>query len=185
MLAESWLRRPLSDDNAPEELIVRYLGAFGPASVRDVQQWSGLTKLRAVMEALRPQLRVFRNESGTELFDLPDAPLPGAETPAPVRFLPEYDNLILAYADRTRVISDANRLRITLKNGIAATVLVNGMVAGRWRVERTRGVATLVVESFTRFTKQDRLELHEEGARLLDFTDADATTRDVRVTAAS
>jgi hypothetical protein len=171
VMAESWLRRPLSSDRSPEELILRYLGAFGPATVSDVQSWSGLTGLRPHVHALRSRLEVLRDESGNELFELPGAPRPDAETPAPVRFLPEYDNLIVAYADRTRVISDENRKRISAPNGLLATVLVNGVVAGRWKIARERGSALLEIAPFTRISKKDRAELVEEGMRLLAFTD--------------
>jgi hypothetical protein len=179
-LAESWLRRPISADTAPEELIVRYLGAFGPASVADVQAWSGLTGLRAAIEALRPQLRVFRDEAGKELFDLPDAPLPDADTPVPPRFLPEYDNTLLAHADRTRVVSDANRARIWATNGMLATLLVDGMVAGRWKITRDSKSAVLEIEPFARLSKSERTAVSEEAMSLLAFTDEDLAGRDVR-----
>jgi hypothetical protein len=180
ILAESWLRKPMSSDCAPEELIVRYLAAFGPATVSDIQAWSGLTGLRASVNALRPQLEVLRDESGRELFDVPDAPRPDPDTPAPVRFLPEYDNLLVAYADRTRMISDENRKRISAPNGLLASVLVDGTVAARWKIERERGSASLAIVPFTRIAKKDRLALQEEGMRLLSFTDPEGATHDVR-----
>jgi hypothetical protein len=180
ILAETWLRRPMSSDRSPEELIVRYLGSFGPATVNDIQEWSGLTGLRAHVEALRPQLEVLRDETGRELFDVPGAPRPDPDTPAPVRFLPEYDNLIVAYKDRTRVISDENRKRVSTKNGLLATLLVDGMAAGVWKVERERGKASLVIDPFVRISKQDKLALCEEGMRLLAFTDPGGMTHDVR-----
>ncbi|MDB4881822.1 MAG: hypothetical protein JWL95_588 [Gemmatimonadetes bacterium] len=180
MLAESWLDRPMSSDSAPEELIIRYLGAFGPATVNDIQAWSGLTGLRAAVHALRPQLELFHDEAGKELFDIPDAPRPDPDTPAPVRFLPEYDNLIVAYADRTRVISDGDRKRIAAPNGLLATLLVDGVVAGRWRIVRERGSASLEIVPFTRIAKPDRLALSEEGMRLLAFADSDGARHDVR-----
>lgn len=181
VLAESWLRRPMSSDESPEELIVRYLGGFGPATVNDIQEWSGLTGLKAAVHALRPQLEVMHDEHGRELFDLPDAPRPDPDTPAPVRFLPEYDNLILAYADRTRMISDENRKRIWTPNGMLATVLVDGTVAGRWKIVRERGTASLVVEPFARLTRRDKQALAAEALALLAFTDPDGAAHDVRV----
>ncbi|HEV7993992.1 MAG TPA: winged helix DNA-binding domain-containing protein [Gemmatimonadaceae bacterium] len=179
-LAESWLRRPMSTDASPEELIVRYLGAFGPASVADVQMWSGLTGLRTPIEALRSQLRIFRDETGKELFDVPDGPLPDADTPVRPLFLPEYDNTLLAHADRTRVVSDANRKRIWTTNGALASLLVDGVVAGRWKIVRERTSAILEIEAFGRLAKIDRAAVAEEGMRLLAFTDGDDVSHDVR-----
>src|SRR3712207_4704511 len=121
-------------------MVVRYLGAFGPATVKDAQTWSGLTRLGEVIERLRGRLRIFRDESGRELFDVPDAPMPDSDTPAPPRFLPEFDNLILSHADRTRVIAEGYRKAIASKNGmVPATFLVDGFVQGTWKTERTRG----------------------------------------------
>ena len=167
---EAWLGRRLDLDPAPDEMMVRYLGSFGPASVKDAQTWSGLTRLREVFERLRPRLRTFSDQGGTELFDLPDAPRPTSDVPAPVRFVAAFDNLILSHADRTRVIAAEHRKAIASKNGLVpATFLVDGFVSGTWKVTRERGGATLLITPFEHLLKQDREALGEEGERLLEF----------------
>jgi hypothetical protein len=168
--AEAWLGRPLKSDSSLEEMVSRYLGAFGPATVKDVQAWSGLSRLGEVVERLRPRLLSFRDERGKELFDLPDVPRSDPDTPAPPRFLPTFDNLILSHADRTRVIADEYRRAIASKNGmVPATFLVDGFVRGTWKTERTRGRSTLLIEPFEALAKQDRDDLAEEGERLIWF----------------
>ena len=180
-LAESWLGTPLSHEANLEALIVRYLAEFGPATPGDVQQWSGLPGIRLVLEALRPRLVLFHDERGRTLFDLPDAPRP-EEPPAPPRFLPEFDNLVLSHADRTRVLDDEHRrLVLGAKNGrIPATFLVDGWVAGTWRVERRKQVATLAFTPFDPLTKSAAAALAEEGDALLRFLEEDAGTFEVR-----
>jgi hypothetical protein len=168
--AEAWLGRPLDPASSLEEAVLRYFGAFGPATVKDVQTWSGLTQLGEVIERVRPRLRTFRDERGKELFDLPEASRPDPDSPAPPRFLPEFDNLILSHADRTRVIADEYRKAIASKNGmVPATFLVDGFVQGTWKTERTRGRATLVIDPFGPLAKENRDALAEEGERLIRF----------------
>lgn len=170
---ESWLGRPVSPEPWIETVLLRYLGAFGPASVMDAQSWSGLTRLGEVMERLRPQLRVFRSEGGRELFDLPDAPRPDPELPLPARFVAEYDNLVLSHADRTRVLSDATRKLIASRNGqVPGTVLLDGEVRGVWKLEQPRKAAvTLTVTPFHRkLSGEEERELVTEGERLMAFS---------------
>jgi hypothetical protein len=178
---EAWLDRPLDSDSSLDEMVMRYLGAFGPATIRDVQTWSGMTRLGKVTERLRSRLRTFRDEHGNELFDLPDAPRPEPYTTTQARFLPEFDNLILSHADRTRVIADDYRKLIASKNGmVPATVLVDGFVRGTWKTERTRGQAMLMIEPFESLSKEDRDALSEEGERLIRFAEEDAEAFGVR-----
>lgn len=168
--AETWLGRPLVESSDPGELFRRYLAAFGPASVRDAQAWSGLTGLQVVAERLRPELLTFRDEQGRELFDLADAPRPDPETPVPVRFLPEFDNALLSHADRTRIIADEHKPRVFTVNGIIrGTVLVAGFVGGTWKLRRERAGVSVEIEPFTETTAAQRREISDEGARLLAF----------------
>jgi hypothetical protein len=178
--AESWLGRPLDRGASLDDLVTRYLAAFGPASVRDVQAWSGLTRLREVADRLRPRLRTFRDENGTELLDLPDAPRPDPETPAPARLIAEFDNLILSHADRSRVISEDDRGRLYTRNGVfPGTVLVNGFVAGMWRIDRSAGAAALTLEPFGKISGEHRAAVAGEGERLLAFA-APGAAHDIR-----
>jgi hypothetical protein len=180
-VAETWIGRRIAAKPDPRTLVLRYLAAFGPATVADAQTWSGLRGLKEAFEALRPKLRVFRDERGRELFDLPRAPRPPAETPAPIRFLPDYDNLLLSHADRARVISDAHRARVATSNlRVLATFLVDGMVSGVWRIERGKTAAALVLDPFGPLSRRQRAELIEEGTALVRFVESDAPAAEVR-----
>jgi hypothetical protein len=174
--AESWLGRPLDPQPSLTGLVRRYLAAFGPATIADIQAWSGLTRLREPVAQLGGELRTFRDETGRELFDLPGAPRPAPDTPAPVRLGAEFDNLVLSHADRTRIISEEDRGRMLTPNGIfPGTVLLDGFVAGMWRITRTSGTAALVIEMFQdRVSAADREAITSEGSRMLDFADPDA-----------
>ena len=181
-LADRWLSKKVSTSaSRPEALVLRYLAAFGPATPADAQAWSGLPALREVFDSLRPSLVTFRDERKRELFDLPDAARPDEDTEAPVRFIPDFDNLVLSHDDRSRIMADAHRSRITLKNlQVRATFLVDGMVAGTWKSERKRAVAVLVIEPFGSIPKRAKAALEEEGDALLAFLEEDAGQREVR-----
>ncbi len=179
--AESWLPSANHNPGSLDSMVTRYLAAFGPASVKDVRAWSGLTGLGEVMDRLRPSLRAFRDERGTELFDLPGAPRPDPDRPAPVRLVAEFDNLALAHADRTRIITDENRKRLFTRNGIfPGTVLVGGFAVGMWRISRGRGTAALTVEMFEPIRSRDRDAITREGERLLVFAAPKAEDHDIR-----
>jgi Winged helix DNA-binding domain len=185
--ADHWLgpeARPDSADPAhPEEetpagLVTRYLGAFGPATARDVTAWSGLTGMSAVLEQLRPSLVTFRDDQGTELFDLPSAPRPDGETRAPVRLAAEFDNLMLSHADRSRVVHPANLRRFYTINGVfPGSVLIDGFVAGMWRLARSKSAATLTVELFG--VARERDQVAREAERMLAFC-APGSAHDIR-----
>lgn len=170
--AEAWLGRPLAaEEDGPRRLIPRYLAAFGPAGAKDILKWSGLSGMRAIQqafEALRPELVTFRDEQGAELFDLPDAPRPAAETMAPVRILPAFDNLLVAYADRERIIARADVGHVYSNNGyLMATVLVDGFVRGVWKIERRATGSVLLIETFGPLPSATRADLLDEGERLV------------------
>ncbi|MFC3574530.1 winged helix DNA-binding domain-containing protein [Streptomyces yaanensis] len=161
--AEHWLGRPAEPAPTPDDTVLRYLAAYGPASVKDMQTWAGLTRLREAFERLRPELVTFRDENGVELFDLPDAPRPDPDTPAPPRFLPEFDNLLLSHADRTRVVPPDLKGRSWAGNQAYRTLLVDGFLAGVWKLEED----ALVIEPFGDLTAAQREEVTAEGERML------------------
>jgi hypothetical protein len=177
--AASWLGRPFATSPSLDDVVVRYFGAFGPATVADVAAWSRLTGLREVVERLRPRLQTFRDERGRELFDLPGAPRPGPDVPAPVRFLPEYDNLLLSHADRSRFAAPGRRELLSRVTGrVNGSVLVDGTVAALWQLERAR-----LVVSHAPLAKRAAASVAAEGRRFVRFVAPDV--RDVRLVAIS
>ncbi|MGP3964083.1 winged helix DNA-binding domain-containing protein [Nonomuraea sp. 3N208] len=163
-LAEEWLGRPLDGTVPIERLVERYLAAYGPASVMDVQMWSGLTRLRAVVEGM-PHLRKYQDAEGQVLYDVPDAPLAEEDVPAPVRFLPWFDNLIVAYADRGRLMTAEQRKAVCVGAVIYPTFLVDGTVGGMWDLKG----GVLTVEPFHPLSDGVMEELAAEAARLMAF----------------
>ena len=182
---EAWLGRPLGKERSPDAMILRYLKAFGPASVGDARTWSGLTALSEVFERLRPRLRTFRDERGRELFDVPDGPLPDPETPAPVRFLPVYDNIVLSHADRTRIVRAFDAKGLGYAEGVNfSSILIDGFVGATWTLKRDAKAATLCIVLVDRLPKRVRAAVEDEGARLLSFVAGEATYRNVLVSEA-
>ncbi|HEX7136879.1 MAG TPA: winged helix DNA-binding domain-containing protein [Vicinamibacterales bacterium] len=173
---KAWLGRSLADSSTPDRVILRYLAAFGPASVADIQAWSGLPGLRGDVDRLRPRLRVHCDERGRELFDVPEGRLSRATVPAPARFLPEYDNVLVAYADRSRIIPPEHQERVMRQLG-RPPVLVDGFVRGFWRVSLKGTAATLEIRAFDGVARRRRGDLESEGLRLLRFVAGDATPR--------
>jgi winged helix DNA-binding protein len=177
---EAWLGRPLAKDRSPDAMMLRYLAAFGPATAADARTWSGLSGLSAVFERLRPRLRTFRDERGRELFDVPDAPLPDPVTPAPVRFLPVYDNIVLSHADRARIVRPFDPKLLGYMEGVNfSSVLIDGFVGATWTLKRDPKRATLRIALIDKLPKRQRAAVEDEGTRLLAFIAAEAPTHKV------
>jgi hypothetical protein len=166
---ESWVDRPLGSVTEHDDLVLRYLRAFGPASTKDFASWSRLTGVKAAFDRLRPHLRVDHDENGVELFDLPDAPIADPGVRVPVRFLPEYDNVLLGHADRTRILDDRARSFLSRENGYWPFVLVDGDVRATW----SRRDRTITVAPFDDLTSAERDAVIDEGRRLATALDAD------------
>lgn len=176
--ADAWLGGPLDAETSADDAILRYLRAFGPATSSDIRTWSWLTGVRAVLERLQPHLRTFRDAAGRELFDDAGGVIADPGVPAPVRFLPQYDNVFLSHADRSRI----NGGRAWgLDFGGKGAILVDGFLEGAWRVRRERGVDTMTVELTDGVRGSPRSAVEEEGWRLLGFVAPDAATRELIV----
>jgi hypothetical protein len=181
---EAWLGAPPADRLTLDTMVLRYLGAFGPASVMDAQAWCGLTRLGETFERLRPGLATFRDETGRELFDLPEAPRPRADTPAPPRFLYDFDNVLLSHTDRSRMASAevAEAVRPLTQEPVS-TFTIDGFVAGTWRIahDRPSRTAILTIRPVQPLSAADAAALTDEGALLLAFAAGETNRHDVRI----
>lgn len=179
------LDRPLPEATPDDgdALLRRYLAAFGPATAADVATWSGWTGAKARLDRIRAELVTFRHEdTGRELVDLPDAPRPDPDVPAPPRFLPEFDNVVLSHADRSRIAGEGhNPIALLEVAPRPRMLLVDGMVAGLWAIERTDDRARLVLTPLRRWTRAEARAVEAEGAALLAFH-APGADHDVEVT---
>lgn len=165
-----WPGASIDGDGAPDEAVIRYLRAFGPATAADIRQWSGLTGLSEVLGRLRPRLRRFRDERGRELFDVPDGVLPDPDTPARARLVAPFDNLVLAHADRSRIMDERARESMASLNGmVPGTVLLDGFVAGSWKVTRVGKTRSMHVEPYRRWSRTEKRDVRDEAERLLAF----------------
>jgi hypothetical protein len=189
--AETWLGRPVDPNPSIERLVLRYLAAFGPASVNDLQAWCGLTKLSEVVERMRPELRVYLDAAGKELFDVPEGVVPDPGVTAPPRYLPEFDNVFLSHANRERIIPDGvsfaewsrkHGLMMTVRGGVLrGNLLIGGLLQGIWRVDKAGRAYTLVAEPFTKVSKKDLEVLEREGNALLGFAFPKSESFDVEI----
>ena len=178
--AASYTMAQVNPEPDPRQLVRRYLAAFGPATPRDVAVWAGFTAIGKTLESMREELIEYRDDAGRVLYDIPKAPIVDAS--APLRFIAEYDNLILAHADRSRIVPEIYRKQVFLTAGrVLATVLVDGFVAGVWKVEKDKKLARLRVEMFIKATPKLKKEVNEEGSRLLDFAEAGFPARQLDV----
>jgi hypothetical protein len=188
LLATTWLDgldvTPPDPARAAEQMVLRYLAAYGPAGVPDIQAWSGLSRLREVTERLGGRLRAFSGPDGGSLLDLPDAPRPGPDVPAPPRFLPEYDNLLLSFAERSRVIPHRRPVPLPPGHGAAGgTLLVDGLWQADWKIARAKDQTVLEIWPFIQLGAADRDAIAAEGERLLGFAAPAGTAHDIRFAA--
>ena len=168
---EAWIGREMPASVDPEPIVLRYLAAFGPASALDAQAWSGLTRLGDVFERLRSRLVTFRDDTGRELFDLPDAPRPDPDTPAPVRFLADFDNLLLSHADRSRFIGEVERTLFTYVDGpFPGMLMLDGTAVGQWYLRRDGGVVTAVVRLARPLSGAEDAAVRSEADAMLRFS---------------
>jgi hypothetical protein len=178
---ESWLGRELEASPSIDELARRYLRAFGPASVLDMQAWCGLTRLSGVFDRLQPELRSYQDGNGRQLFDLATSEIADPDLPAPVRFNPIYDNLFISHADRGRLGPKEFQRMMVAANGFHATFMVDGFLRGRWELRRDKKASvTLRVSPFaTALSTAEKIAVEDEAQRLLKFLAADAARSEV------
>ncbi|HEX7172854.1 MAG TPA: winged helix DNA-binding domain-containing protein [Candidatus Limnocylindria bacterium] len=179
---DAWLGRPVPRTVDPVPIVRRYLSAYGPASVADAQTWSGITRLGEAFERMRPELVTFRDPSGRELFDLPDAPRPDPETPAPARFLADFDNLLLSHADRSRFVGRGAREALTDRAGpIPGALLVDGRMVGAWHIRGDARQATVVIRMAKPPAPDDEAAVRAEADAMLEFSRPRTSERAVEI----
>ena len=179
---DDWLGTPVPRTVDPAPIVRRYLAAYGPASAADAQVWSGITRLSEVFDRLRGELLVFRDPHGRELFDLPDSPRPDPDTPAPPRFLADFDNLLLSHADRTRFVTDAARNTLMYRAGpIPGALLVDGRLVGAWHLRTDDDLTTVVIGLTEPIAPDDEAAVRQEADAMLDFSRPKADARAVEI----
>ena len=179
---DDWTGRRIPRRVDPAPIVRRYLAAFGPASAADAQVWSGLTRLGEVLDRMRGELVVFRDSEGHEVFDLPDAPRPDPDTPAPPRFLADYDNLLLSHADRSRFATPGMREALSYRSGpIPGALLVDGRMVGAWHVRTDGPLTTVVIGLAQPLTADDEAAVRAEADAMLDFSRPNAAERAVEI----
>jgi hypothetical protein len=178
---ENWLPPPYKRPLSRKDLVRRYLAAYGPASVNDMAIWCRLTKLGESFKAIADELVVFEGDDGRVLYDLIDAPRPPEDTPAPIRFLPLYDNVYLGYDKRRRMLSEATAHLMNMFTAFKPAVLIDGTVNGGWSIEAKKGAAVIEIETYRKLVKRETRELETEGLALLKFMQPEAKSWDVRL----
>ncbi|MDZ4770920.1 MAG: winged helix DNA-binding domain-containing protein [Chloroflexota bacterium] len=168
--AESHLSASANPDYAIMPVFRRYLAACGPASIMDFQTWTGMTRLKGVIESHQGEFRLYTDANGVALYDLPEMAIVEADTPAPIRFIPEYDNVLLSHSDRNRILADADYRKVFLSAArVLATVLVDGFVAAAWRVDRDKKRLILTIAPFAALTAEVTTQIEAEALKVLAF----------------
>ncbi|HET8784925.1 MAG TPA: winged helix DNA-binding domain-containing protein [Candidatus Limnocylindrales bacterium] len=176
--AEAWLGASMAAEPSIDDLVLRYLAAFGPATVADIRVWSWLTGLREVVDRLRPRLRTYRDEAGRELFDVEDGLIADEALVAPIPFLPQYDNVFLSHDDRSRILVGGVKVEDLLWKG---GVLIDGYLGAAWRIRREKKAATMTITPYVSVTGEQRAEIEAEGERLFAFLAADVGSRSIQL----
>jgi Winged helix DNA-binding domain len=180
---ENWLPAPHQRPMSRVDLVRRYIRAFGPVTVADMATWSRLNRLGPEFEAIRDELTTFEDVDGRTLYDFADAPRPDGDTPAPVRFLPLYDNVYLGYDNRRRMLSPATAHLINVFENFKPAVLIDGTINAGWTITVKKGAAVLEIEAYRRLLKREIKELEREGLAFLKFMQGEAKSYDLRITA--
>ena len=176
--AESWLGP--AEPSALGALFRRYLAAYGPASIMDFQTWTGMTSLKSPLAATLEALAEYRDEAGKACYDLPELTIEDGDAPAPIRFLPEYDNILIAHKDRGRILPEVHRKKVFVSAGrVLGSVILDGFVGAIWRVKREKARATLLVSLFETQSDEARAAIEKEGLPLLRFIADDAEEHSV------